>query len=635
MCGANRCFVSLAPVATQPALQNPTYSTQHSLFSTADKKYPSGAIVAAPSFDAELHIETTTIMFADVVESVRLIEQDELTNVTRIRTLLKRLAEGVVPKHSGLVLERRGDGLLVRFPNARLAAASAHEMHSVATRESVGRVQGEVVALRIGVHSADVLSDAGALYGKNLNVTARIAGLAKPGQTVISAASCDQLTPALDGSVTDLGDCFLKHLEAPLRLYSLRDKNGMDAQLLQPDQRDLRPKVAVLPFDAELTHLDAIVAAETLSEEISLALARVSELTVISRLTMAAFRRRVVSVAELRESIGADYVISGRLVLLGDRFRASVELCQVSTDAVVWSDRVVDKVSDLLSGASDAVGAVCGAVGVSVLAAEINRTQSQPMPTLSSQSLLTGAISLMHRSSYGSYQRAESLLSALIDRHARHPLPYAWSAKQHLLRSWRGWSSDLNDDASRARELAERALQANPMSSLALAVRGLVFSHIDRDFGAAAKCYEAAIAESPNESLTWIFKSTMHSFMGDGDLALQSAERALTLSPLDPLIYYYKSLAASAALTAGDLQRAIQLAVASKQLNRLHLSNYRVLAIAFALQGDLENGTPAVQELLELDPDFNVRKFLAKSPGAASAAGARFAEALRFVGVPN
>ena len=113
MCGANRCFVSLAPVATQPALQNPTYSTQHSLFSKADKKYPSGAIVAAPSFDAELHIETTTIMFADVVESVRLIEQDELTNVTRIRALLKRLAEGVVPKHSGIVLERRGDGLLV------------------------------------------------------------------------------------------------------------------------------------------------------------------------------------------------------------------------------------------------------------------------------------------------------------------------------------------------------------------------------------------------------------------------------------------------------------------------------------------------------------------------------------------
>ena len=41
--------------------------------------------MAAPSFDVELHIETTTIMFADVVESVRLTEQNETENVLRIR----------------------------------------------------------------------------------------------------------------------------------------------------------------------------------------------------------------------------------------------------------------------------------------------------------------------------------------------------------------------------------------------------------------------------------------------------------------------------------------------------------------------------------------------------------------------
>ena len=78
ICGKNRGLLPLAYTAIKPATQNSTHSKQHSLFSKADKKYHSGASVAAPSFDAELHIETTTIMFADVVESVRLIEPDEL-----------------------------------------------------------------------------------------------------------------------------------------------------------------------------------------------------------------------------------------------------------------------------------------------------------------------------------------------------------------------------------------------------------------------------------------------------------------------------------------------------------------------------------------------------------------------------
>lgn len=635
ICGTNQGLQPLAYIATEREAQNPTHYTQHSLFSNADKQYHSGAIVAAPSFDAELHIETTTIMFADVVESVRLIEQNETENVTRIRSLLKCLALEVIPKYQGVVLERRGDGLLVKFSDARRAAGCALALHTATRQKCEGYSVEDVIVLRVGIHSADVLADAEALYGKSINLTARIAAIATPGQTVISASSCDQLTPILDGHFTDMGECYLKHVELPLRLYVLQNRFDSPAQPMEPDSRDLRPKIAVLPFETDGTSTEATVSAETLAEEVSLALAKVSELTVLSRLTMTAFRNRNMTAPALREMVGADYVVSGRLVLLSGRFRAAVELCDARTSGVIWSDRVVDTVDNLLAGESDAVGTVCSAIGLSVLAAAIERTQSQPMPTLDSQSLLTGAISLMHRSAHQSYERAETLLSALIERHRRHPLPYAWSAKQHLLRSWRGWSTDLISDTTRARDLAERALQANPESCLALAVRGMVYSHVDRDFAAAGRCYDAALAANPNESLVWLFKSTMHSFCAQGELAICAAERALRLSPLDPLAYYYQSLTASAALSAGRLEKAIAYADGSRQLNRLHLSNYRVLAIAYGLRGDVENAGPIVRELMTLDPQFTVSKFLEKSPGAATALGIQFANAMRFVGVPS
>ena len=63
--------------------------------------------------------------------------------------------------------------------------------------------------------------------------------------------------------------------------------------------------------------------------------------------------------------------------------------------------------------------------------------------------------------------------------------------------------------------------------------------------------YEQALSINPNESLAWLLKGTLHAFKGEGEQAVYGTEHALRLSPLDPLRYFYDSLAATAALSAG------------------------------------------------------------------------------------
>jgi class 3 adenylate cyclase len=63
--------------------------------------------VAANELDADLHVETTTIMFADVVESVRLIEQHEVENVRLIRVLWTTPTEDVLARHRSFLLKLR------------------------------------------------------------------------------------------------------------------------------------------------------------------------------------------------------------------------------------------------------------------------------------------------------------------------------------------------------------------------------------------------------------------------------------------------------------------------------------------------------------------------------------------------
>lgn len=82
-------------------------------------------------FADELPLTTAsvTLAFVDVVESVRLVCDDERTAVERIRALLAQAARQVVPLHHGVVVERLGDGLLLRFEHPRQAVRCALALH--------------------------------------------------------------------------------------------------------------------------------------------------------------------------------------------------------------------------------------------------------------------------------------------------------------------------------------------------------------------------------------------------------------------------------------------------------------------------------------------------------------------------
>ncbi len=179
-------------------------------------------MAGADSFDEdELRVETTTIMFADVVESVRLIAQNEAANVVRIRALLKLLCTQVIPRYDGEVLERRGDGLLVKFGETRNAAACALDLHAVAASASFESDPSATIALRIGIHSSSVLVDESAIYGQGINLAARVAALAGPGETIASGSARDALTAGFDADIEDLGDCYVKHVSEPIRAFRL------------------------------------------------------------------------------------------------------------------------------------------------------------------------------------------------------------------------------------------------------------------------------------------------------------------------------------------------------------------------------------------------------------------------------
>jgi tetratricopeptide (TPR) repeat protein len=241
----------------------------------------------------------------------------------------------------------------------------------------------------------------------------------------------------------------------------------------------------------------------------------------------------------------------------------------------------------------------------------------------------------MHRTSLDDFMEAHRWLQAVIDRAPRHPTPRSWMADWYVLRVQQGWTEDRAKDSYLAMECSKRALDADPNSSLALAVNGHVHTHMTKRFDLARESYALAVRANPNNSLAWLLKGTLHAFQDEGDLAVTDTQRAISLSPLDPHRYYYDTLAATGYLAAREYDLAIAQARRSLQANRLHTSTLRVMTIAQWQLGLQQEARRTAEELMRLEPGLTISGYLKRSPSTGFRTGLEWSNALRAAGVPN
>jgi class 3 adenylate cyclase len=577
-----------------------------------------------------------TVLVVDLVESVRLIEQDEEGTIARWRAFVEHVVEQIVPPREGRLVKSLGDGLMLEFPQVLSAVRAAFDVQRAAQDVNAELPPEKKLWLRIGAHVSLVIADERDIYGHGVNLAARLATLAGPGEVVISADVRDLLTPQLDADVEDLGECFLKHVQKPVRAYRIGPPGARPAiEPIVGGGHDLRPTIAVIPFSVRSFDPQEDLIGEVLADEIIGALSRTAHMHVISRLSTTAFRGREASLQEVCSVLHAGYVLTGSYRVSGKRLVVLAQLTEARQGRVLWSGDLKGNVAGILNGDDALIERIVTEVAATMMTQELMRAQAQPLATLESYALLLGGIALMHRLSRSDFDRARDMLQALIERVPRQALPSAWLANWHVLRVQQGWSDDPATETRLALAATQRALDLDPACALALAIDGFVHTNLLKKFDVALSRYEAALKANPNESIAWLLKGTLHAFRGEGKVAVRDTQRALKLTPLDPLRYFYDSLAATAALAAEQYERALELANRSLRANRTHASTLRARLVAQWQLGRREEARETQQELLRVDPLFTVERFVQRSPSSGFEIGRVWANVFREAGVPE
>ncbi|WFU44141.1 adenylate/guanylate cyclase domain-containing protein [Bradyrhizobium sp. CB82] len=579
--------------------------------------------------------EAAAILVVDMVESVRLIGQDEEGVVCRWLKLVDRVVTQVLPARGGRLVKSLGDGMLLEFGDVRLAASAAFAIQQESAQASSGLPADEQMFLRMGIEVGDVIVDHHDIYGRDVNLAARLASLAGPNEVVISAQARDLLTPTLDAEIEDLGECYVKHIQQPLRAYRIGPAGPRPVVKCTALLGELRPSIAIIPFVPRPQAIDQELLGEVLAEEIIRAFSRCPDIAVLSRLSTTAFRWRQFNMEDVRQHLGANFVLSGSYRADDHRVTLNLELAEVRSQRVVWADQLAHSIPGILNGQQELISQIVSKVANAIQFCELQRARSSPLPTLESYSLLMSAITLMHRMSAADFSEARHLLQALIERAPRHAVPHSWMAQWYVLRIQQGWTEDSTKDRSCALDCTKRALDTDPDSSLALAVSGLVHTHMTRELDIAAERYALAVRANSNNSLAWLLKGTLHAFRDEGAHAVADTQRAIRLSPLDPHRYYYDTLAATAYLAARKYELALKYARRSLKANRRHTSTLRAMAIAQWQLGHDLDARQTVAELMSLEPGLTITGYLRRTPSAGCRTGQEWSSALRQAGVPG
>ncbi|WP_198373281.1 winged helix-turn-helix domain-containing tetratricopeptide repeat protein [Roseomonas rosulenta] len=394
------------------------------------------------------------------------------------------------------------------------------------------------------------------------------------------------------------------------------------------------PVVAVLPFRQVGADDGLATFAEGVLEGVVGALAALREPVVISSNSTLRLAEDDRDPRAVGARLGARYVAGGTVRRTGAQIRLTVELAEAGSAAVLWQ-RSFDVSGECSFEAQDRIAAIiANTLAPRVQEAELVHARRRPPADMKAYALMLEARQLVFRMDRDAFEQAGRMLRQAAALDPEFPAVHAAIADWHSLRVGQGWSADIAADTRAVEAAVDHALARDSSHPRALALLGHNHTILRRRYDDALALFDRALAAAPNDAETWMWTSPTFAWMGEGREALRRAERALALSPEDPLIFRYEHFASIAHYASENHEAAVEWGLRSMRSSPNYTSNLRVTAAALVALGRGGDAAPLARRVLALEPGFRVGPMIAKQAFRDDAARASYGQRLVEAGLP-
>jgi adenylate cyclase len=171
--------------------------------------------------------------------------------------------------------------------------------------------------------------------------------------------------------------------------------------------------------------------------------------------------------------------------------------------------------------------------------------------------------------------------------------------------------------------------------AIALSTGGFALALVVHDVEDGAAFIDQALVRNPNLAAGWYFSGAIKMFLGEPDVTVEHATRAIRLSPLDPFSYLASTLVCNGHFFAGRYDEACSWAEQALRERPNWASAARGAAASHALAGRLDQAHKAMARLRQIDPALRVSDLRRLFPFRRPEDIARLEEGLRKAGLPE
>jgi adenylate cyclase len=492
--------------------------------------------------------------------------------------------------------------------------------------------------MRIGINLGDVLVEqSGDVYGEGVNVAARLEALCDPGGILISGKIHSEVDGKVEAAFQDRGEQQVKNISRPVRIYAVSPAREEETSTASPNdvkkslQLPDKPSIAVLPFQNMSGDPDQEYFADGMVEDIITALSRFKSLFVIARNSSFTYKGKAVDIKQVGRELGVRYVLEGSVRKSGDRVRITAQLIEAATDRHLWADKFDGALEDVFDLQDQVTSSVVGLIAPKLDQAEIERARQKPTDSLDSYDFFLRGMALVNKRRFS---EARVFFKRAFERDPDYGAAYAMAASTLMFEQAVSGVPLTGEALADAIRLAQLASRTGSDDAFTLARSGHVLAYLGGEYDRGTAMVEHAVALNPNLAIAWYSRGWVTMMCGEAERAIESFDRMIRLSPLDPLRVSAWNGSSFAFFCLGRYEDGCVSAAKSIQVvaDAHTLVAYIVNAIGARRSAEAQQ---AAARLLRSQPDFRAKRAGDAFPTRSLDHRNQIIAALREAGLPE
>jgi TolB-like protein/Tfp pilus assembly protein PilF len=371
-------------------------------------------------------------------------------------------------------------------------------------------------------------------------------------------------------------------------------------------QQKATTSIAVLPMVNETNDSTVEYLSDGITESIINCLSQLPQVRVVARSLVFHYRGKQLDALKIGRELGADVVLVGRVVVLGNKLIIRAELVEVSSGWQLWGEHYHTTLSDILTVQDEVATNISTKLHIKLTEEEKKRLSKHYTDNPAAyENYLKGRYYWNKRTGAG-YAKAIEYFEQAIKRDPGYALAYSGLADSYVAFDFYGVLPPW-DTSPKAKKAAIAALLLNDSLAEAHTSLACVKMMYERDWSNAEKEFKRAIELDPDYAHAHNWYSHFLMAMGRIEESFAESEIALKLDPLDDSINQY---------LGWHHQHARQFDRAIGQLEKTLAENPEfflarvTLGMAYEQNGELDKAIAEFQKAYELEKNNVVLGFL-------------------------